>query len=141
MPSFAKAAVFCLAFVAGMHAGRMYGGACLRLQTKWTSCCEAYLLLQSTVMILSGLVVSTAAAGDAFCHFGTLPGGWIKSQEGSPFPLYSEDGGTFPTWQPYSQDCQLKPLLGPYLQVCFSLMALPALQMALGRAFTQAQIL
>ena len=56
-------------------------------------------------------------AGHAFCHFGTLPGGWIRSQEGSPFPLHSEDGGAFPTWQPYSQDCQLKPLLGPYLQV------------------------
>ena len=60
-----------------------------------------------------------AKAGDAYCHFGTLPGGWIKSLEGSPFPLYSEDGGTFPTWQPYSQECQLKPLLGPYLQVAF----------------------
>ena len=56
-------------------------------------------------------------AGHALCHFGTLPGGWIRSQEGSPFPLHSEDGGAFPTWQPYSQDCQLKPLLGPYLQV------------------------
>ena len=56
-------------------------------------------------------------AGYAICHFGTLPGGWIRSQEGSPFPLRSEDGEAFPTWQPYSQDCQLEPLLGPYLQV------------------------
>ena len=71
----------------------------------------------------------SVCAGHALCHFGTLPGGWIRSQEGSPFPLHSEDGGSFPTWQPYSQDCQLKPLLGPYLQVshCAQCILLPHL--------------
>lgn len=54
------------------------------------------------------------------CHYGTLPGGWIRSKGRALLPWQDEEeilNRTFSVWQPYCAACQLQPLLTPYLEV------------------------
>ena len=55
----------------------------------------------------------------ARCHYGTLPGGWIRSEGRALLPWHADNSlnMSFPVWQPYCPKCQLKPLLTPYLVV------------------------
>lgn len=55
----------------------------------------------------------------ARCHYGTLPGGWIRSEGRALLPWHANNSlnMSFPVWQPYCPKCQLKPLLTPYLVV------------------------
>jgi hypothetical protein len=55
----------------------------------------------------------------ARCHYGTLPGGWIRSEGRALLPWHADNrvNMSFPVWQPYCPKCQLKPLLTPYLAV------------------------
>jgi len=121
MASTAIAAIFYAILIAGLQAGLNFSSGLNAVPKRAVMMSMRLSPIHHTLWLprWNGADKGIAKAGDAYCHFGTLPGGWIKSLEGSPFPLYSEDGGTFPTWQPYSQECQLKPLLGPYLQVAF----------------------
>ena len=66
------------------------------------------------------LHVSAQHAASPVCHYGTLPGGWIRA----PNRLQPSDARlspeAFPVWQPYNLACQLRPLLIDYLQVQLS---------------------
>lgn len=70
------------------------------------------------------------------CHYGTLPGGWMRSQGPGILPQWYEQelNKTFPVWQPYCPSCQLKPLLAPYL-------AVSSLDMLLVQGHMQAHLL
>ena len=139
----ASAWLLCTALIAILHSGAIINQQKTRFKLTRMNmkhiCADRDLgcVLQNTSAFWQALLHPHfyVRAGHALCHFGTLPGGWIRSQEGSPFPLLSEDRGSFPTWQPYSQDCQLKPLLGPYLQVashCAQCILLPHCCMSCG---------
>ena len=57
-------------------------------------------------------------AGQPACHYGMLPGGWIRATSRAVVDGVGEGlQEAFPVWQPYSAACQLKPLLTPFLQV------------------------
>ena len=69
------------------------------------------------VALPSGL--SREEVMSARCHYGTLPGRWIRSEGRALLPWHEDNSlnMTFPVWQPYCSKCQMKPLLSPYLMV------------------------
>ncbi len=64
--------------------------------------------------MLTGLIREELAP--ARCHYGTLPGGWVRSEDMPLLPWHANTilNVSYPVWQLHCPKCQLKPLLTPY---------------------------
>ena len=79
--------------------------------------CLRHVFLSDSAILPPG--ASKEEVAPARCHYGTLPGGWIRSKGRALLPWHEDNSlnVTFPVWQPYCSQCQMKPLLAPYLVV------------------------